>query len=226
MAKFGPLFEKKSSTKKSVDDIIFEAQVELGMLKNKYKATLQKELSVARVNKRKNIKSTKNYSKIGVAYYSLLVIDGAEKRLNDISTTRDLSVCMNSLANVLSTVNELGNKIEKPQTKRMINEAEKLGKGSEGEEKELAKMLGSMKNMTVGSSKDNLEINSLVSVDIIERLINGDSVKNVFEESEEATMPIDKVFDFANDDVNSDESIVSDDIDLDLSALKDIFDKL
>lgn len=223
MAKFGPIFEKKSNTKKSLDDVIFETQVELGTLRRKYKATLQKELSVARVNKRKNIKSTKNYSKIGVAYYSLLVIDGAEKRLNDISSTRDLSVCMNSLASVLYTINGLGGKIEKPQTKIMINEAEKLGKGSEGEEKGLAKMLGSMKNMTVGSGKENLDINSLVSVDVIERLINDDPVEDIFEDSDEATMSIDKMFASVNDNTNSDENTVSDDMDLDLSDLKDIF---
>lgn len=223
MAKFGPIFEKKNNITKSLDDVIFETQVELGTLKKKYKANLQKELSVARVNKRKNVKSTKNYSKIGVAYYSLLVIDGAEKRINDIASTRDLSVCMNSLASVLYTINGLGGKIEKPQTKRMINEAEKLGKGSEGEEKELAKMLGSMKDMTVGSGKEKLDISSLVSVDVIERLINDDPVEVVIDESDEATMSIDKMFASVNNDINPDDNTAADDVDLDLSDLKDIF---
>ena len=223
MAEFRPIFGGKKNITKSLDDIIFELLVELSALKRRYKATLQKELTVAQVNKRKNIKSTKNYSKIGVAYYSLLVIDGAEKRINDISSTRELSVCMNSLAGVLSTINRLGNKIEKPKTRTMISEAENLGKGSEGEEKELAKMLGSMKDMSIGSSKEKLDINSLVSVDIIERLINDDPLEDVFEDSDEATMSIDKMFASINDNINSDENTVSDDMDLDLSDLKDIF---
>ena len=51
--------------------------MKLRVLYDKYKVILNRELIIAKANRRKNIKNQDNYSKI-IAYYSMLMVKRAQ----------------------------------------------------------------------------------------------------------------------------------------------------
>ena len=96
--KFGALFkgkekreeekvEKAEKKERGIDDLLLETDMKLRVLYDNYKVILSRELIVAKANKRKNIKNQDNYAKIGIAYYSMLMVKRAQERMRDMIET-------------------------------------------------------------------------------------------------------------------------------------------
>ncbi len=173
--KFSALFKKKESVKvpqKDIDEVLFEAGKELIKLKDKFAVTLQRELTVARRNKEKGIKNSGNYSRIGIAYYSLNVIQDVQERVRSMTSTRDLYNCMNDMTAVIGMINGIAGKMGKLDPKGIVSGLKKMSGDDGGASKDLLKTLAALSGAKL-ETEDNVPIDTLVSVDVIEKLIAG-----------------------------------------------------
>lgn len=184
--KFSALFPRKEKAKvekKDIDQVLFEAGKELIKLKERYSITLQRELAIARRNKEKGIKNSANYSKIGIAYYSLNIVQSAQEKVRDLTSSRELYNCMNQMTSVLGMINGITGKIGKLNPADLIKGIGTMNSDSSGAGKDLLKTLAALSGASL-ESKDNVSIDSLVSVDVIERLIAGADPENCVKASE------------------------------------------
>lgn len=203
--KYKPLFGKRKpkEKKKSMDMEILELDVKLRRLKDKYEVLLQRELLVARDNKKNGIRNSANYSKIGIVYYSLNIVEEAQKRLRDISSSRELYVSMNEMSEALSTLNELSGHTGKLRPDKLISMWEKIKAKDTGAGKDLLNTLQALSEAELRNEKDSVPMDFLVSKDIIEKLINGEDVNrcNVFSNFLEN----DEILDLPQDTVSSED---------------------
>lgn len=177
--KSGPERKKAAQAKKelAIDRAVLDTNVRLDNLKDRYKVMLNRQLMTARYNQKQGIPaSSDNYSKIGVAYYSLSIIDTAKKRMQSISSSRELYNCMNELNATLGAVNGLNGKIGNLDTKGVVKELGRMNTGSGGASADLVKALSILSGLETGGVTDVVPIDSLVSRDVIEGLINGEDV--------------------------------------------------
>lgn len=173
--KFGPLFarkEKNTVKQKDVDQLLFDAGKGLLKLKSRYSVTLERELAIARANKERGVKNSANYSRIGIAYYSLNIVKTAQERLRDMTTDRELYNCMNEMSSVLGTINGVSGKIGRMDAKSLLSGINKMSGASSGAGKDMLKTLAALSGANIERT-DSVPIDSLVSLDVIERLISG-----------------------------------------------------
>lgn len=167
--------QKKRAKEEQVDAAILDTDVKLRLLKDKYRLLLEKELRIARANKNKGKKNSANYSKIGVAYYSLNVVNAAQERLQELSSSRELYCCMNEMSAALSTINGLNGRIGRLDPKKIVKGMKQMTAGGNGASSDLLKTLSVLSGLET-ASEDRVSLDALVSTDVIEKLINGEDV--------------------------------------------------
>lgn len=173
--------QKRRQKEDRIDQALLDTDVKLRLLKDRYRLILEKELRVARAEKARGKKNSATYSKIGVAYYSLGVVDAAQERLREMSSSRELFHCMNEMSAALSTINGLSGKIGKLDPKGMVKGMRKMSDKESGASRDLLKTLSVLSGLET-SSEDSVPIDTLVSVDVIEKLINGEDVDNCIDD--------------------------------------------
>lgn len=176
MSIYKPLFPKKPNKGKAdVDSMIFQAGKNLRMLKERYRVVLEKELMIGRENAKKGEKNSGNYARIGIAYYSLNIINAVQQRLQEIENTRELMNAMGEMSLAVGMVNKLGGQIGKMNPKTLIANARRMGGASSGAGRDLIRTLEGLSKLKL-DRPDTVSIESLVSNDLIERLIKGEDV--------------------------------------------------
>lgn len=152
---------------------IVDSKIELRKLMEKLKVMLVREVATARKLKEKGMKSSSNYSKIGVTYYLLQIVQKAYNRLDDLRSSAELSELMGGLSSVIGSINRIGEQTAKPKTSSLLNNLGKMQKSAKSENANLAEMLKGL-SVTASEPVEN-DLSGLVGVDVIERLINGES---------------------------------------------------
>lgn len=189
--KMQPLFPKKE--KPSMDKVIMDTDVKLRMLKDKYSTMLSRELRTARYNKSHGKTDSKNYSKIGIAYYSLNIVDKAQTRLQDIYDNRELCKSMGEMSAALGAINGLSVKVGDIDVQDMMKKLKKMDAAAGETDKRLVNALGALSGSDKGGS-GGLPIESLVDRDIIEKLINGASVEECVNAGEGVNQDVEDLF--------------------------------
>ncbi len=175
---FKPFFIKKDTKKnelpkkQNIDDTLFDLRTNMSLLKDKYDVILEKELMIARANKRNGKKDSGNYSRIGIAYYSLNIINTASEKLHALTSNREIYNCMEQLGATLGVINGVAGKVPGLNPKGLIYEIEKMARGSGGASNNLLQTLAALGNANTGLA-DAVPIDSLVSLNVIEKLIDG-----------------------------------------------------
>ena len=196
--KFGALFkgkekreeekvEKAEKKERGIDDLLLETDMKLRVLYDNYKVILSRELIVAKANKRKNIKNQDNYAKIGIAYYSMLMVKRAQERMRDMKSTRSLYNCMNELNQALKAINGLSGELGRVSAKKTVSSMKKMESASGGSSGDLKKTFNSLNELNgtlPGQDAKNTGVAQLISVDLIERLINGEDVERCVREEQ------------------------------------------
>lgn len=152
---------------------IVDSKIELRKLMEKLKVMLVREVATARKLKEKGMKSSSNYSKIGVTYYLLQIVQKAYNRLDDLRSSAELSELMGGLSSVIGSINRIGEQTAKPKTSSLLNNLGKMQKSAKSENANLAEMLKGL-SVTASEPVEN-DLSGLVGLDVIERLINGES---------------------------------------------------
>lgn len=165
---------------KDIDYVMADTRKRLILLRQKYKLNLQRELLIARDNKGKNIRNSGNYSRIGIAYYSLNIVNAAQQRLDELMSTRELQNAMNEMGLLLGLINGMPKKVGKMDSKKVVDAMKRMSGASSGAGKDLVKVLTDLSGAGL-ERKDTTPVESLVSVEVIERLINGDNVEQLIQ---------------------------------------------
>ena len=196
--KFGALFkgkekkeeekiEKAEKKERGIDELLLDTDMKLRVLYDKYKVILNRELIIAKANRRKNIKNQDNYSKIGIAYYSMLRVTRAQERRRDMKSTRSHNNCMNELNQALQAINGLNSQLGKVSAKKTVSSMRKMESGSGSSSGDLKKTFNSLNGLNEqlpGQEAKNTGVDQLISVDLIERLISGEDVERCVREEQ------------------------------------------
>ena len=196
--KFGALFkgkekkeeekvEKAEKKERGIDELLLDTDMKLRVLYDKYKVILNRELIIAKANRRKNIKNQDNYSKICIAYYSMLMVKRAQERMRDMKSTRSLYNCMNELNQALQAINGLNGQLGKVSAKKTVSSMRKMESGSGSSSGDLKKTFNSLNGLNEqlpGQEAKNTGVDQLISVDLIERLISGEDVERCVREEQ------------------------------------------
>lgn len=179
---FKPLIKlgRNKEEEKDIDYVMADTRKRLILLKQRYKVNLQKELLIARDNKEKNIRNSGNYSRIGIAYYSLNIVNAAQQRLDELMSTRELQNAMNEMGLLLGLINGMPKKVGKMDSKKVADAMKRMSGASSGAGKDLVKALADLSGAGL-ERKDTTPVEALVSVEVIERLINGDNVEHLIQ---------------------------------------------
>lgn len=179
---FKPLIKlgRNKEEEKDIDYVMADTRKRLILLKQRYKVNLQKELLIARDNKEKNIRNSGNYSRIGIAYYSLNIVNAAQQRLDELMSTRELQNAMNEMGLLLGLINGMPKKVGKMDSKKVVDAMKRMSGASSGAGKDLVKALADLSGAGL-ERKDTTPVEALVSVEVIERLINGDNVEHLIQ---------------------------------------------
>lgn len=172
--------EDKKEKEREIDNLLRSADIKLRVLYNNYKLILQRELLVARGDKKKGIRNQDTYAKIGITYYSMLLITKTQEKMDEMKSYRSLYNCINDLNEVLNTINSLDRKMGKVNVKKTVSSLKRMSESSGSSSKELKKAYASLKDQDErmpGEEERNTGVDSLVSVEVIERLINGEDVE-------------------------------------------------
>ena len=187
--------QNKINKELDIERKLLDTDVKLRLLKEKYQLMLQRELIIARANKNKGKKNSANYAKIGTAYYSLNVVEGAQERLRNITSARELYSCMTDLSGVLGAINDLNGQTGKVDTKKLGKRIAQMGASESGATNSMIKTLETLNGIDAESllGLDNFSADSLVSADLIERLINGEDVEQAVSDGEGILQPADSL---------------------------------
>lgn len=169
--------EQKRKEENTIDTLLLDTDVKLRMLYDRYKIILNKEIARARADKTKGIRNQDNYAKIGIAYYSMIMIKRAQERMNEMTSARALFHCMNEMNNALQAINSLNGRLGKINAKKTISDMKKMSDSSGGASIDLKKTLeglGTLEETLPGADIRNTGTDALVSVELIERLISSD----------------------------------------------------
>ena len=167
-----------------IDTLILRTGTQLNELEKKFTLILNKELARARYNRERGVKNSANYSRIGIAYYSLNAIKSVQERMSEISSSRDLYTTVNSLGRTIGTINGLNKNIGHMDIKGVMSNLKKMTGQSSGASKELISALEKLSGANAGLT-DTVPIEALVSSDVIERLISGEDELSEMVESHE-----------------------------------------
>lgn len=225
--------EDKREKERELDNLLRKSDIKLRMLYNNYKLILERELIVARGNKKKSIQNQDNYAKIGIAYYSMLLINRAQEKMDEMKSYRSLYNCINDLNEVLSTINNLDRKMGKVNVKKTVSSLKKMSSSSGGSSKDLKKAYDSLRTQEEsmpGEEEKNTGVDSLVSVEVIEKLINGVDVEDCVRNGEGIEVSPENIMDeFSDSDrLKAAMEFVSDEEDdlSDLDKMKSLLDSM
>lgn len=175
--------QEKKPNKPDLDTVIQDTKVKLVELRKRYESNLKMELSQARANKEIGKKDASNYSRIGIYYYSLHIIEAAREKLADISSSRELYVSMNELGMALNTINGIRKKTGKVSADAISSGMKKLAGKSSSESGSLIAALEKLSGLD--TTLKDAPVDTLVSLDVIERLINeGPDLREMAERGE------------------------------------------
>lgn len=165
-------FGKKSPKNREVlEKEILENKIELRKLTEKLKLMLAKELATARKLKEQGMKSSSNYSRIGISYYMLQAAQKAYSRMDDITSSAELGQLMQGLNGLMEAINGIGKQTAKPKASGLLSNIEKMQAAQKAENNALAEML---KGLGAGTAEPvSNDLSGLVGLDVIEGLING-----------------------------------------------------
>lgn len=174
MPSFRPLFQKKEAApKKSVDEMIRETRQQLFELERKYRIILERELMYGRDNARRGKKDAGNYSRIGIAYYSLNIVRAAQDRVMGIESTRDLITAIESTTNAVGMINTLDRKKGTLDVSTLMKSLKKnLTGGAGGDDGGLSTAFQTLSGLNLEEA-NSIPISSMVSTEVIDQLISG-----------------------------------------------------
>ncbi len=154
---------------------ILDSKIELTKLTEKLKVMLAREIGTARKLKAQGMKSSSNYSRIGIAYYLIQIVRKAYNRLDDITNGAELNELMGGISSVVAGINSIGNQTSKPNMGGLLSGLGKMQTAEKSQNTALTDILrGLGGSLTESPSND---MTGLVGLDVIERLINGDSAE-------------------------------------------------
>lgn len=227
--------QEKRKKAAAIDAAVLDADKKLRRLNDDYSLILQKELMIARANQRKGIKNQDNYSKIGIAYYSILLVKKAQERMQEISSSRALYNCMTEMGEALSMINGLSGKVGKITPKKVMDGMKRMDGASGGVSADLMKTMSKLSALEEGLSGEdakNTGVEGLVSVELIEKLINGEDVESCLDErARVTTQPEDmmQLFGDVNQIINGSSEEYTAPVEneqVDMDSLKELIDSL
>ena len=165
--------DKKENKKEDIGLTFQKLETQLVTLEKKYTTILSRELATARINKKKNVKNSANYSKIGVAYYSLNILATARDRIHEMKSENDLGAGINEMGALVGAINGLNGRMGKIDATSVAKGMKKLAGQSTGAGKDLVNTLSKLSGVN-DKRADQTPIDALVSVDLIEKLISGE----------------------------------------------------
>lgn len=154
-----------AKNKKSQQEMILDLEVQLRRLEDQYKIIINRELRALRYSRKNHSENPRAVNKIKHAYYGLGVIRQAQENLRDVRTTNDLFATMNEMGTALKALNRISNSTERPRSGMIDRQIKKMDKNA-------ARRDGGMENVLPTS------IHQLVSDDVVERLMSGDSIND------------------------------------------------
>lgn len=161
--KMNPLFPKKA--KKSRDEVILDLDVQLRRLEDQYNVIINRELRGVKYSRKQNKENPRAVSKIKNAYYGLGIVKQAQENLREVRSSHELCKTMNEMGAALKVLNRLSGSSEHINKYTINSQINKMNKNNDRRD-------GGMDNVFKTS------INDLVSDDIVERLLGGESVQN------------------------------------------------
>lgn len=161
--KMNPLFPKKQ--KKTRDEMILDLDVKLRRLEDQYNVIINRELRAVRYSRKHNTENPKAVNKIKNAYYGLGIVKNAQDNLREIRSEHELCKTMNEMGTALKALNRLSGSSEHVHSYTLNRQINKMNQNADRRD-------GGMGNIFKTS------IDELVSDDVIERLVGGESVKN------------------------------------------------
>ncbi len=190
--------EAQRNKERELDNLLRETDIKLRLLYNNYKVMLHRELMLARGNKQKEIRNQDNYSRIGIAYYSMLLITRAQDKMEEMISYRSLYNCVNGLHEALDAINSLDRKMGKVNVKKVLSSMKKVAASSGGTHKELKRATDELKKQEERLSdadKKREESAELVSDELIEKLIQGVDVEECVRNGDGVDISPDAVLD-------------------------------
>lgn len=173
MPSFRPLFQREAAPKKSVDQMIQETRQQLFQAENKCRINLERELLFGRENARKGKKDAGNYSRIGIAYYTLNIVKAAQDRVMGIQSTRDLITAIDSTTNAVGMIDTLDRKKGKLDADSLVKSFKKYLKNSGGrDDGGLTEALEKLSGLNPEET-NSIPVSSMVSNEVIDQLISG-----------------------------------------------------
>lgn len=161
--KMNPLFPKKE--KKSRDEVILDLDVQLRRLEDQYNVIINRELRAVKYSRKQNQENPKAVNKVKNAYYGLGIVKQAQENLREVRSNHELCKTMNEMGAALKMLNRLSGASEHVNRGQINRQINKMNKNADSRD-------GGMDNVFKAS------INDLVSDDIVERLLSGESVQN------------------------------------------------
>lgn len=181
--------------KKSLDAQILDARMMLEKARTQNLDVIEMELRNIRYDRQHHANpayEARYIAKIKNAYYAMSVINNAKLRLNDIETSQELYSAMNNIGGALKLINQISKKSEKPKSGQYIRESKKLDRTMEKEKDRMENLYDKVDG-----------IDSLVSNDVIERLIKGEMVEDCLRHEEGILFSMDDLQHFDLDEVRN-----------------------
>lgn len=163
-----PLLSQKKKDEPSVEVKIMQTRAKLDQISKKYKMVIETEARNIRYNRVHNTSVTsdeKSVKKIKTAYYAMNIVNQAKVRLVDIETSEQLASALNQMTAALKSINQLYGHSEKVHARKLNKEIGKMQGGTDSSEKQLEKVF-----------RKREDFDEVVSDDVVERLIKGESV--------------------------------------------------
>ena len=161
----GFLDKLKRQPKKSFEEQIVDTKVALKGLERRY----NNMIGLLAIEVRENGRSAETVTKLKTAYYSLQLVKTAQRRMNSVSTSHELTKCLNETAVALKGATKLDDKGNAVNVRFLQRWTRKLN------EKEEAAATGGTRQVY------EQPIDALVEDEVVERLIKGESLRQVME---------------------------------------------
>lgn len=241
--KFGGIFKKgeaKKADQKTKEQemalILRNTNIKLRGLYDDNGLILHEELLRARNYQKKGIKNQDNYAKIGIAYYSMLLINRALERIDEMRSSQAIYNCLNDLNEALNNINGANRKMGKVSARKTASYAKKMVNSSGGSSGDLKKTLDTLSRQEEkmpGIEAKNTGVDKLVSVEMIERLIDGEDVEECVSLGEGIDLDSDNsmgsfsdLTDIMKNMSGGGASLVGEDDEVDMEKMKELLDSM
>lgn len=160
-----PVVHEKSQAERLAD-----AKVNLEKARDINRKVIETELRNIRHDRLEHLpaeSSAQATVRLKKAYYSINLIDSIEADLNAMSTEHELFAAQNKLTKALKIINRMDQKAEKPKEGRFERKLKQYENAAEDRNAEVEEMYQSIQ-----------DIDEYVSDELVEKLINNESVEN------------------------------------------------